>query len=140
MAAVIRLARQEDICLDRGCVRDIIDRVGSRLGEDWIIDMIETLAVQTADLAAAVDRKDFGAITQGAAGAARLANRLGMLSLARVLRDLGAAAACADTPAIGAIWSRLVWVGDRSLAQIWQVPELATRPQPDRPCRARRED
>ena len=55
----------------------------------------------------------------------RLSAEIGLTSLARVSRDMGIAAQRRDLVAFRAVWERLVRIGDRSLAQVWEVPELS---------------
>lgn len=50
---------------------------------------------------------------------------IGLVSLAQVASDLGTAAARGDLIAYRAVWERLVRIGDRSLAQVWEMPGLS---------------
>ena len=56
---------------------------------------------------------------------ASLSREIGLTSLANVALDLAATIERGDETASRAIWTRLVRVGDVSLAEIWDVPGLS---------------
>lgn len=89
------------------------------------MDRVEEIAERLADLEWLYRQNELGAIARDAGAVSRLCAEIGLTSLARVVRDLGVSARNADIVAVRAVWERLVRIGDRSLAQVWEVPGLS---------------
>lgn len=98
--------------------------MGARAAEGYVIEKIEEISDRLADIDLIHRQGLSPEIQAGAQRIADLSGEVGLVSLARVARDLGVAAANGDLAAYGAVWERLVRIGDRSLAQIWEAPGL----------------
>lgn len=113
--AIIDGARLDTLVRDLGTggaeahVIERVEEISDRLAEiDWVQRQGIALEIQTS-----------------ARRIATLSAEIGLVSLARVALDLAAAAAQGEVPAYRAVWERVVRIGDRSLAQVWDAPGLS---------------
>jgi len=122
---IATLRHNERIVIDTRRLDGLCARLGSRVAEAHVIDRVEAITDRLAEIDF-LHRQGLSPELQPAARqVARLSDEIGLVSLARVANDLSAAAGRGDPTAYRAIWDRLVRIGDRSLAQMWDVPGLS---------------
>ncbi len=89
------------------------------------MDRVEDISERLADIEWRYRQGSLTELAREAQIVSRLSSEIGLISLARVVRDLGISADRGDMIAFRAVWQRLVRIGDRSLAQVWEVPGLS---------------
>lgn len=99
--------------------------MGDRAAEGFVMDSIEDISDRLAEIELATRNGVLGDVPFQADRVASLCTDIGLVSLSRVAGDLGAAAMRGDMIAYRAVWERLVRIGDRSLAQVWELPGLS---------------
>ena len=99
--------------------------MGDRAAEEFVMDSIEDISDRLAEIELATRIGVLGDVPLKARRVSGLCTGIGLISLARVAGDLEAAATRGDTVAYRAGWERLVRIGDRSLAQVWEMPGLS---------------
>lgn len=125
LAQLLEIRLSERPLVDLRHIDALCRQLGPRGAEAHVTERVEAIADILADIDWARREGPSPAIGRAAERAARLADEVGLTSLARVSRDLAEAAGRADPAAFGAVWARLVRVGDLSLAQVWQAPGLS---------------
>lgn len=103
----------------------LVRSLGARRAEEHVIEHVEEISDRLARIDYVQRQSIAPEIQTSARQIAALSDAIGLVSLARVSRDLAAAAAQGDAPAYRAVWERLVRIGDRSLAQVWETPALS---------------
>lgn len=89
------------------------------------MDTVEDISDRLAEIEWQYRHGNLDEVVPRAQRVTRLCSDIGLTSLARVARDLGISAGRGDLIAFRAVWERLVRIGDRSLAQVWEVPGLS---------------
>ncbi len=89
------------------------------------MDRVEDISERLADIEFQYRQGALGDVAREARIVSTLCVDIGLTSLARVARDLSISAEHGDVVAFRAVWERLVRIGDRSLAQVWEVPGLS---------------
>lgn len=89
------------------------------------MDHVEDISERLADIEFQHRQGALSEIAREAQTVSQLCTEIGLTSLARVVSDLGVSAGRGDMIAFRAVWERLVRIGDRSLAQVWEVPGLS---------------
>lgn len=95
------------------------DHLGEAAAEDVIVRALEEIAVRCARLDEARTVSDTGRIQSISRSISAIADQVGLITLARVARDVASCAAWADGPALAATLSRFSRVADRSLTAVW---------------------
>lgn len=125
MTSVIELRQSERIVIDAPRLETLFRQMGDRAAEGFVMDCIEDISDRLAEIEQATRDGILGAVPAKAERVVSLCTDIGLVSLARVAGDLGAAAVRGDMTAYRAVWERLVRIGDRSLAQVWELPGLS---------------
>ena len=125
MAQILELHREERVTIDTQRLAGLARRMGARAAEAYVIEKVEEISDRLADIDWLHRQGLSTEIRAGAQRISRLSGEIGLTSLSRVAQDLAGAAAQGDIPAYRAVWERLVRIGDRSLAQVWEVPGLS---------------
>lgn len=125
MTMVIELRPSERIVIDSVILDGIFARLGGRGGEMFVMETVESISDNLAEVDALIREEALAAIAPRALRVCRLSGEIGLSSLARVARDLATAARFTDAVATRAVWERLVRIGNRSLAQVWEQPGLS---------------
>jgi hypothetical protein len=123
--SVIDLRHRERIVIDTARLDELFKELGQRGAETYVMDRVEDISERLADIDWQYRQGALSAIAREAPAVAELSADIGLTSLARVVHDLGASAGSGDMIAFRAVWQRLVRIGDRSLAQVWEVPGLS---------------
>ena len=125
MTFVIEMRPRERVIIDTATLDEVFRRLGESGAESFVTETVEGISDTLAVVDALVRDKKLDEIPPHAYRASRLSAEIGLTSLARVSRDMGLAARRGDLVAYRAVWERLVRIGDRSLAQVWEVPGLS---------------
>lgn len=125
MSIVRELAPQERIVIDTRRLAQLFQRLGDRGAEAYVMDTVESITDRLAEIEWQYRHGTMAEIAPRAQEVSRQCHEIGLTSLARVSRDLGVAAVAVDAVAFRAIWERLVRIGDRSLATVWEMPGLS---------------
>jgi len=89
------------------------------------MEAVEAISELLAEVDGFVRNDALSEIPPRAQQVSRISAEIGLTSLARVARDIGIAASRDDVVAYRAVWERLIRIGDRSLAQVWELPGLS---------------
>lgn len=121
---VIEMRPSERVIIDTATLDELFRRLGDRGAETLVMETVEAISDTLVEVDTLVREDRLDEIAPRAQRVSRLSAEIGMTSLARVSRDLGLAARLGDHVAYRAVWERLVRIGDRSLALVWDVPGL----------------
>ena len=125
MSDIATLTHFEDIQLDRDQLRALYVRFGPIQADRNLNQSLEDLALWLARLQQAQKSRRDGDLRQGAADLKRIAQRLGMTTLARVARDVAEQCVVQDPAALPATLARLNRVGERSLIAVWDHQDMS---------------
>ncbi len=125
MNTVIDLRHRERVVIDTARLDDLFQEHGQRGAEAFVMDRVEDISERLADIEWQYRQGALGEVAREARIVSKLCVEIGLTSLARVVRDLAVSAEHGDMIAFRAVWDRLVRIGDRSLAQVWEVPGLS---------------
>lgn len=125
MAIVTQFRQTERVLVDTDRLAELLRRLGAARAEAYIADRV----VEISDRLARIEKRHrsgaHAAVAEDAQRVSQLAADVGLTSLARVARDLRVLSRRDDPVSYRAVWQRLVRIGDRSLAQVWEVPGLS---------------
>ena len=124
MAQITALTPAEHAHVDRARVAAIMAELGEAAAQQVICMALEQLAAILTSVEMALARDDRAQAVADAERMSRLAWQIGLVSLAGVAMDLGAAAERGDHAALSAIRQRLRRVGNQSLTAIWDRAAL----------------
>lgn len=125
LAQIAQFNQSESILIDARRVAALFSRMGRRRAEAYVSVKVEKMTDLLARIEEQYHNDRHDVIASDSREISRLAADIGLTSLARVARDLGIVARRRDMAALGAIWARLVRIGDRSLEQVWEQPGLS---------------
>ncbi|MDQ7260770.1 hypothetical protein NM680_03030 [Paracoccus sp. PS-1] len=123
MTKIAILAVDETVRIDLQRLEQIIGELGEATAVQVIGAALEQLALALRRTLAASRQGDLGAAVSNADQLSRLAWQVGLVTLAGVAIDVGACAERRDRPALAATTRRLERIGNRSLTELWDVPE-----------------
>lgn len=124
-AEVSALRHEEGVRLDPDRIGALYAELGHRSAESVVCRAMEELAVRITDMQAFHARGEFEAVQRSGRLLAKVADQVGMTSLARVAGDVCHCAEGRDPAALGATLARLVRIGDRSLTAIWDLQDMS---------------
>lgn len=122
---VYEMRPSERIVIDASALEILFRRLGDQGAECFVMETVEAISDTLAEVDGFVRRGQLSEIAPRAQKVSKLSSEIGLTSLARVSRDMGIAAKRGDMVAYRAVWERLVRIGDRSLAQVWELPGLS---------------
>lgn len=122
---VYEMRPSERIVIDASALEVLFRRLGDQGAECFVMETVEAISDSLAEVDGFVRRGQLAEIGPKAQKVSKLSTEIGLTSLARVSRDMGIAARRGDMVAYRAVWERLVRIGDRSLAQVWELPGLS---------------
>ncbi len=122
---VFEMRPSERIVIDAATLDDLFKNLGHRQAENFVSVAVERISDTLAEVDALVRQDRLADIAPRAQYVCKQSVSIGLTSLARVARDMGIAARRDDMVAFRAVWERLVRIGDRSLAQVWEMPGLS---------------
>ena len=119
-----RLRHTETARLDRDCLERLVTELGEPGAERLVGRALDTIAVRLNRCERAWRSGDIPRLVTSAEDLAKCAERIGLVTLDRVARDVILAANRGDDPALGATLSRLVRIGEASLMSAWDLSDL----------------
>lgn len=122
---VYDIRHSERVVIDSATLDDLFRRLGDRGAEAFVMENVVTISDLLADVDGHMRKGELSQVGPKAKTVSRLSVEIGLTSLARVARDMGISATRGDQTAYRAVWERLVRIGDRSLAQVWELPGLS---------------
>lgn len=122
---VYEIRPSERVVIDSAALDELFRRLGERGAEALVMESVESISDLLAEVDAHMRKGELDKISPKAKQVSRLSVAIGLTSLARVSRDMGISASKGDMVAYRAVWERLVRIGDRSLAQVWELPGLS---------------
>lgn len=125
MSVIVQFRPAERVRVDPCCLQSLCSRVGSRVAEQILADSMEEIATRLCEMERQVRQEDMAHLAENARKLQHLAVDVGFVSLARVSRDLAINAVREDRPALAAVWARMLRVGDKSMAMVWELPGLS---------------
>lgn len=125
MSAVHKLAIDESVRLDRSQLEVLYQSLGS-VGADKVVNhALEEISIS---LSRGVKEYRAGRLDELRAtvrGLAAVAQQVGMMTLARVARDVQELSLTHDPAALGATMARLQRIAENSLMAVWDLQDLS---------------
>lgn len=115
MTNIVALRPTERVRQDVEPIAAIYRNLGTASAEGVVTRALAELAITMVGLAAQVREHQLDDLTQQLRRLARMAENLGLVSLAAVSMDVSACLQRADPTAFAAVWARLIRIAERSL-------------------------
>jgi hypothetical protein len=125
MTEVAVLHPHEVVRQDVEAVAEIYRNLGAPTAEQVVSRALGELALTMAGIVEKVRVQDLRDLSRQLARLRRLAEDIGLVSLARVAGDAQACLERADSTAFSAVWARLLRVAERSLSTDQGVADLS---------------
>ena len=119
------MRHDEGVRLDPDRLGALYAELGHVAAEHVVCRAMEELAVRLTDLQRFHAKGEFEALGRSGRMLAKVAEQIGMTSLARVATSVCDCAGRRDHAALGATMARLVRIGDRSLTAVWDLQDLS---------------
>jgi len=116
MDSVAVLTPREAVRQDVAAIAEIYRNLGAPVAEQMVTKALAELALTLAAIVVKVRAQDLRDLSRQLSRLRRLAEDLGLVSLATVAGDAQTCLERADGTAFSAVWARLLRVGERSLA------------------------
>lgn len=126
MERVRRLLPREVVRQDVDAIAEIYRNLGAPVAEQLVTRAFGELALSMASIAERVKRQDFRDLGRQFTRLQRLAEEIGLTSLAKVAADNAACLARDDATAFSAVWARLVRVAGASLSYEGDLIDVLT--------------
>ncbi len=124
MADITVLAHDEAVQLDQDQLGLLYGQLGEQQADTVICKALEELANRLSSIERAFYQDDRAALAKAARGLVGVADQIGLQDFATIATDVSKLALRKDDPALAAALARLVRLGDRSLAAIWEVQDM----------------
>jgi hypothetical protein len=125
MGKVTALTPREVVRQDVEAIAVIYRNLGAPTAEKMVTRALGELALTMARLAETVRSQDLRDVADHLVRLSRLADDLGLVSLAAVARDSRLCLERADSTGFAAVWARLVRVAERSLSPHRGIADLS---------------
>jgi len=122
MGHLVALDHEEGVRLDAVRLVKLVTELGDRGAETMVSNTMEHMAMLLAEMEEQYVGGDTRELCRSARRLSRLAEAVGMTTLARVAGDVDACAGRNDMVAFAATWARLLRIAERSLTAIWDMP------------------
>ncbi len=122
---VARLEPKERVALDRGPIEEMCRALGVERAEVMVGGAMEELAVwlsRAEKLRRTGSRDELARLVQRVVP---VAERLGMVHLAKMAAELRGLCVSADDASLAAVTRRMIRVGEASLVAIWELQDLS---------------
>jgi len=124
VATLAVLRHEEGVRLDPDRLVALYSDLGETAAEQVMCRAMEELAQRLTEIQRFVDEGNVTAMTRCARLLIKAADQVGMLTFARVARDVLRTTEAADRTAQAATLARLVRIGDRSVNAVWDLRDL----------------
>jgi hypothetical protein len=125
MGKVTALMPRDVVRQDVEAIAVIYRNLGAPTAESMVSRALGELALSMARLAETVVAQDLRDVGDQLGRLDRLADDLGLISLAEVARDARICLKRADSTAFSAVWARLVRVAEKSISPIPGIADLS---------------
>ncbi len=122
---VARIEFSESVRVDGACLEHIFETLGVRAGEAAICAAMEDVAGLIQSALQFWKRCNLDELELAARQVGGIADRLGLVTLAGVSRDVAALCRGADGAALAAAVARMTRLGERSLIAIWEAQDIS---------------
>ena len=116
MTEVATLRPREVVCQDVGVLAEIYRNLGAPTAEHVVTRALGELALTMAGIVEKVQSQDLRDVARQLMRLRRLADDIGLVSMAKVAGDAQTCLERADGTAFSAVWARLLRVAERSLS------------------------
>jgi len=124
MSAVLELAHEESVRLDRSQLEVLYQSLGS-VGADKVVShALEEISISLSRGVKEYRETRLDDLRATMRGLAAVAQQVGMMTLARVARDVQELAFTHDAAALGATMARLQRIGEGSLVAVWDLQDM----------------
>lgn len=125
MSAVLKLAHDESVRLDRSQLEVLYQSLGP-VGADKVVNhALEEISISLSRGVKEYREARLKDLRATVRGLAAVAQQVGMMTLARVARDVQELSATHDAAALGATMARLQRIGETSLVAVWDLQDLS---------------
>lgn len=124
MPVLAVLRHEEGIRLNPDPLVALYAELGERGAERVICRAVEELAARLSEMLRHADSGDGPALVRSARLLAKVADQVGMSTLASVAGDVVGVTEHRDLTAQAAILARLMRIGDRSLTAVWDLRDM----------------
>ncbi len=125
MTKVAKLRPREVVRQDMDAVAEIYRNLGAPTAEVMVTRALRELALTMAGIVEKVREQDLRDLARHLTRLQRLADDIGLVSLAKVASDVQTCLERADSTAFSAVWARLLRVAERSLSLEEGVADLS---------------
>ncbi|AZL59788.1 hypothetical protein EI545_13650 [Tabrizicola piscis] len=125
MTKVAKLRPREVVRQDMDAVAEIYRNLGAPTAEVMVTRALRELALTMAGIVEKVREQDLRDLARHLTRLQRLADDIGLVSLAKVAGDVQTCLERADSTAFSAVWARLLRVAERSLSLEEGVADLS---------------
>lgn len=125
MSAVLKLAYDESVRLDRSQIEVLYQSLGP-VGADKVVNhALEEISVTLTQVTRQYHEARLDDLRISVRALIAVAQQVGMMTLARVARDVLELSATHDGAAFGATVARLARIGESSLLAVWDLQDLS---------------
>ena len=121
---IVKLRPDEPVRLDRDQLEFLVLQMGPMGADQVVSQAMEELAVLLARIERQQRDGALDALQEGVRALVRIAQKVGMTTLARVGRDVLCLLGGHDSAAYGAVLARLLRVGEGSLVAVWDLQDM----------------
>lgn len=118
------LMHDEIVDLDMDQLGVLYAELGESNADAVVCRALEELANRLSLIERSYYQSDLQALAKAARGLVGIADQIGMKKLSGIARTVSDLSKVGDVPALAATLARLVRMGDRSLAAIWEVQDM----------------
>lgn len=122
---VSRIEFAESVVMDGAYLETILEELGVQRGEAVICAAMEDMASLIKFVSQSWDKCNLDEAHLAARQVAGIADRLGLITLAGVARDVASLCPDGNNAALAASVARLVRLGERSLIAIWEAQDVS---------------
>ncbi|MGB1234390.1 MAG: hypothetical protein ACPG5U_01500 [Planktomarina sp.] len=118
------LTHDETVDLDTEQLGALYAQLGESNADAVVCRALEELANRLSLIERSYYQSDFPALAKAARGLVGIADQVGMKKLSVIAKTVADLSKAGDAPALSATLARLIRMGDRSLAAIWEVQDM----------------
>lgn len=124
MNEVLKIRLDETVRVDHDRLGALYAELGADAAEDVVCRAMEELALRLSHCSRMYNSGKIRELRKCAKSLIAISEQIGMIALARVAGDVVETIDARDTPATGATLARLLRIGERSLAAIWDLQDI----------------
>jgi len=124
MNQVLNIRLQETVRVDQDRLGALYAELGAEAAEDVVCRAMEELALRLSHSTRMYADGETPELRKCVKSLIAISEQIGMFALARVAGDVVETIDAQDTAATGATFSRLVRIGEQSLAAIWDLQDI----------------